>query len=124
MSRRPILKPYKVIDNVSMAGNIISAVTVVSQLTMISYDITWAGTTPVGVMSVELSNSYSLNVDGSVRNAGDWTTLTLSSTPSVSGNTGHGFIDIDATGAYAMRLVYTRTSGTGVMNAVINAKVA
>jgi len=107
-----------------MAGNIISAVTVVSQLTMISYDITWAGTTPVGVMSVELSNSYSLNVDGSVRNAGDWTTLTLSSTPSVSGNTGHGFIDIDATGAYAMRLVYTRTSGTGVMNAVINAKVA
>lgn len=75
-------------------------------------------------MSVEISNTYSLNMDGTVRDAGNWTTLTLSSTPSVSGNTGHGFIDVDATGAYAMRLIYTRTSGTGTMNATINAKVA
>lgn len=91
---------------------------------MISYDISWTGSTPVGVMSVEVSNTYSQNGDGTVRNAGNWTTLTLSATPTVSGNTGNGGIDVDATGFYAIRLKYTRTSGTGTMNATINAKVA
>lgn len=124
MSRRPIKSPFKVINATSMAASITSSVTIVSNLTMISYDISWTGSSPVGVMSVEISNTYSLNMDGTVRDAGNWTTLTLSSTPSVSGNTGHGFIDVDATGAYAMRLIYTRTSGTGTMNATINAKVA
>lgn len=91
---------------------------------MISYDISWTGSTPVGVMSVQVSNTYSQNGDGTVRNAGNWTTLTLSDPPSVSGNTGNGGIDVDATGFYAIRLKYIRTSGTGTMNATINAKVA
>lgn len=91
---------------------------------MLSYDISWAGTAPVGVMSVQVSNTYSQYADGTVRNAGNWTTLTLSAPPAVSGNTGNGFIDVDATGAFAIRLVYTRTSGVGTMNATISGKVA
>lgn len=124
MSSRPQFNPFPVITNGSMAGNIISAVTIVQKLSMISYDISWVGTAPVGAMSVQVSNSYSQNADGTVRNAGSWTTLVLSAPAPVSGNTGNGFIDVDATGAFAIRLVYTRTSGTGVMNAIINAKVA
>lgn len=124
MASRPILSPYSVITNGDMSSNIISAVTVVQNLSMISYDISWAGSSPVGVMSVQVSNTYSQNADGSVKNAGTWTTLTLSTSPAVSSNTGNGFIDVDATGAYAMRLVYTVTSGTGTMQATINAKVA
>lgn len=124
MSSRPQFTPYSVITNGSMAGNITSAVTIVQKLSMISYDVSWVGTTPVGVMSVQVSNTYSQNADGTVRNAGNWTTLTLSTPATVSGNTGNGFIDVDATGAFAMRLVYTRTSGTGTMNATISAKVA
>lgn len=110
--------------NQSMASSIISEVTIVQNLSMLSYDVSWTGTAPVGVMSVQVSNSYSINGDGSVRNAGSWTTLTLNSPTNVSGSTGNGFIDIDATGTYAIRLVYTRTSGTGTMNAILNAKVA
>lgn len=89
---------------------------------MISYDISWTGTSPVGAMTVQISNTYSVNADGSVKNAGNWTTLVLSAATSVTGNTGNGFIDIDATGAYAMRLIYTRGSGSGTMNAMICAK--
>ncbi len=107
-----------------MSGNIISDVTIIDNLSMIGYDISWAGTSPVGSMSVQVSNTYSKNADGSVRNAGNWTTLTLSSTTSVSGNTGNGAVDVDATGFYAIRLVYTRVSGVGSMQAVVNAKVA
>ena len=124
MATRPQFTPYPVIVNGSMAGNITSAVTIVQKLSMISYDVSWSGTAPVGTLSVQVSNTYSLNPDGSVNNTGNWTTLTLSATANVSGATGNGFLDVDATGAYAMRLVYTRTSGTGTMNATISAKVA
>lgn len=125
MSSRPIFTPYSVIDNASMATSLTSKVTVIQNLSMLSYDITWtAGSTPIGVMSVQVSNSYTQNADGSVRNAGSWTTIALSSPAPVSGNTGNGFIEVDLTGAYAVRLVYTRTSGSGLMTAIVNGKVA
>lgn len=125
MASRPIFTPHSVITNGSMAGNITSEVTIVQNLSMIGYDVSWAaGSTPVGVMSVQVSNTYRQNGEGVVQVAGNWTTLTLSTTPTVSGNTGNGYIDVDATGAYAIRLVYTRTSGSGTMNATICAKTA
>lgn len=91
---------------------------------MISYDISWSGTAPLGTMSVQVSNTYAQDSQGNVKNAGNWTTLVLSVVPSVSGNTGNGAIDIDATAFYAIRLVYNRTSGTGTMNATVAGKVA
>lgn len=124
MSARPYQKPHKVINAVSMAASITSEVTIIDNKTIIGYDVSWSGSTPVGTMSVQVSNSYSLDPDGSVRDSGSWTTLTLSSSTAVSGNTGNGFIDIDITGAYAIRLVYTRVSGTGTMNAYVTSKVS
>lgn len=91
---------------------------------MISYDISWNGTAPVGAMTVQVSNTYSINGDGSERNPGNWTTISLSAPAPVTGNTGNGAIDIDAISFYAIRLVYIRTSGTGTMQAYINAKVS
>ncbi len=125
MSSRPQFSPASVITNGDMSASITSAVTIIQKLSQISYDISWtAGSSPVGVMSVQVSNTYSQDSSGAVKNAGNWTTLTLSATPSVTGNTGNGFIDVDATGAYAIKLIYTRTSGTGTMNATISAKVS
>lgn len=125
MASRPIFAPYQVIVNGDMSqATITSKVTVIQNLSMLSYDISWSGTTPVGTLSVQVSNTYSQAADGTVSNPGNWQSLTLSVTPSVSGNTGNGFIDVDATGAYAMRLVYTKGSGTGSLNATINGKVA
>jgi len=119
---RAPLKPYPVITNGDMSGDITSDVTIIQNLSLIGYDISWTGSSPVGVMSVQVSNTYSLNSDGTVKNSGNWTTLTLSTPANVSGNTGNGFIDVDLTGANAIRLVYTRTSGTGTLNATIAAK--
>ena len=107
-----------------MSANIISAVTVIQNVYSLSYDISWTGTAPVGTMSVQVSNTYSQNQDGSVRNPGNWTTLVLTSPTPVSGSPGNGFIDIDELGAYAVRLVYNRTSGTGTMQATIAGKVS
>lgn len=124
MSSRPQFNPYPVVVNGDMSASITSAVTIIQKLSQISYDISWSGSAPSGSISVQVSNTYSQNADGSVKNAGNWTSLTLSSSTTVSGNTGSGFIDIDATGAYAIRLVYTPISGTGLLQATIAAKVS
>ncbi len=91
---------------------------------MMSYDISWSGTSPVGVITVEVSNTYAQNADGTQKTAGNWTALVLSSPTPVSGNTGTGFIDIDQLGSYAIRLKYTHTSGIGTLQATFSAKVA
>lgn len=124
MSSRPQFSPYSVITDGDMSDDIISEVTIIQKLSMVSYDISWAGTAPEGAITVQVSNSYSQYADGSVRNAGSWTTLTLSSTTLVTGATGNGFIDVDATAGYAIRLVYTSSSGTGLLNVIIAGKVA
>lgn len=124
MASRPILAPFPVITNGDMAGNITSLVTVIQNTSMVSYDISWTGITPVGVMSVQVSNTYSQNADGTVRTPGDWTDVPLSPTPSVSGSPGNGHIEILVIASFAIRLIYTRTSGTGTMQAVINGKVS
>lgn len=125
MSSRPQFNPYSVITNGDMSGSLTSAVTIIQKLSMLSYDIAWsAGSTPVGVITVQVSNTYTQDGSGVVVNAGNWSTLVLSSPLNVSGNSGTLFVDIDQIGAYAMRLVYTRTSGSGTLNVTIAGKVA
>lgn len=129
MSTRTGLRPQKVITAGSMAGNLTSNPTILQSLTKVTYAVSWSGTTPVGTMSVQGSNDYALNPDGTVANAGTWTTFVLdvsgtpSSTVAVSGNTGNGVIDLE-TGIYAIRLIYTAGSGIGSLTAYFNGKVA
>ena len=130
MSTREKLSPFKVITDGSMSGNLTSAVTIISGISMLSYGFSWVGTSPVGTVSVQVSNDYALDVTGAVANAGTWNTLTLNvggtpaTTVAVSGNTGNGGVDIFQTGFYAIRCIYTRASGTGTLQATIAGKVA
>ncbi len=132
MSSRPRISKYPVLVNGNMASaSLTSSVTIILDLTQIGYSLSWSGSTPIGTVAVQVSNDYALSSDGrTVTNAGTWTAMTVNyagnpvqSVP-VTGNTGTGFIDIGSTGAYAIRLVYTKTSGTGTLQAIINAKVA
>jgi hypothetical protein len=124
MSSRPLIKPFQVITNGDMSASITSKVTVIDNLSLISYDISWTGTAPVGTMSVQVSNTYKQNAEGVVLIPGDWTSLPLSSTPTIASNSGNGAIDIDCTGFYAIRLVYNYVSGTGTMQAWLASKVS
>ena len=123
MASRPLIKPFQVITNGDMSANIISEVTIVDNISAISYDISWSGTTPVGAISVQVSNTYKENANSSAFLVpGNWSTLPLSSSTTVSGNTGTGAIDIQITGFSAIRLIYTASSGIGSMQAFVAAK--
>lgn len=129
MSSRPLLQPAIVIGGNSgvsgdLSASITSLVTIISNQSMMSYEYTWSGSSPVGTIAVEVSNDYSQNVDGSVKNSGTWNALPLSSGTSISGSTGSGFIDIDQLGAFAIRTTYTRVSGSGSLTATFKGKVS
>lgn len=130
MSTRTTLRPQAVIVNGNMSASITSDATVLQSLSRCSYGFSWTGSTPVGTLKAQVSNDYALAPDGTVSVAGSWNTvpLTLSdgsvatSVP-VTGNTGNGFFEIESA-AYAVRTVYTFTSGTGTLQATIAGKVS
>lgn len=132
MSLRPEIKPYSVLTNSSMVNSLTSLATIIQKLSMVSYQFVWtAGSTPVGTVGVQVSNDYSLDATGTVSNAGTWSTYyflnssgSFVTTLSVSGNTGNAIIELPNVAFYAVRAIYTRTSGSGTLNAIINAKVA
>lgn len=129
MSTRTHLAPYTVFNAVNMTTSHTGA-TILKSLSVVSYDVSWVGTSPVGAITVQLSNSYKLNSDGSVQVAGSWNNIPLqdqtgaivASIP-VSGNTGSAFIDVRVTGGEAIRIVYTPASGTGALTVVVSGKV-
>lgn len=129
MSDRPLIKPdplKPLISGGDMSASITSPAIIIQRLPGISYDIAWTGT-PTGTFSVQVSNSYSINADGSVANAGNWSTLPpaafIGTLPAPSGSPGNGFIDVIGTEAYAIQLVYTRSSGSGSLTVLPSAKV-
>jgi hypothetical protein len=105
-----------------MGTSLTSEVTIINFMTGIGYDIVWTGT-PTGTFSVEVSNTYSLDAAGKVANAGNWTAVDLSGPIVAAGTPDNAFINMAGLEAYAIRLVYTRTSGTGTLNATVCGKV-
>lgn len=129
MSTRTRLAPIT-LPTVNMASTTASSPTILQGLSMVNYAVTWSGTSPVGTLALEFSNDYSLNPNGTANNAGTWDIVPLNvngsfqTSASISGNTGNGMIDVQATGAYACRLLYTTVSGTGTMTITVAGKVA
>jgi hypothetical protein len=123
MSSRPLMQPTLVIKNGDMTTTLTSAVTILTNISVISYTYSWAGSNPIGTVIVQASNDYTENAAGAPSNPGTWNTLPLSASTMTSGNTGNGAIDIDITGFYAIRTVYTPTSGSGTLQATVKGKV-
>lgn len=131
MSSRPLIKQYHAINDGSMSADITSVISHIPMVTVGSYAYSWSGSSPIGDISVEVSNDYSPGgIEGTPANAGTWTAIyftlngssVVNSAP-VSGNSGTGLIEW-STGAAYIRTKYTRTSGSGTLQAYLNGKVA
>lgn len=113
MSRKPVVPSYAMINAVSMGASITSNTVNVLNLDQASILVEWsAGSTPVGVLTVEARNGEKEN----------WYELDFNSVMSVSGNTGSIQIVFNQMPFTDIRLKYTRTSGSGTMDATITMK--
>lgn len=116
--QKQVLKTYKLIDSVSMGADVISAITSIQFLDNISIQMSFTGS-PVGTFSVQVSNDYDSNQPTATAT---WSDLTLSAVPTASGSADDIFIDLTQVPAPYVRIKYSRTSGTGTLNATIAAK--
>ena len=132
MSRKNILKQFKIVDAGDMSqASITSAVTCIQFLDNVGIQLNFSGA-PVGDFEIQVSADYEQNPNGSVINAGNWAPLALSY---LSGGsfvdsfdipTSVGspiYLDLNQLSAPFIRIVYTKTSGSGSLDAFITAKM-
>jgi len=107
-----------------MSANVTSLITNINMISCVGYTLSWTGT-PTGTFSVEVSQDYiqPVGVQPEQLDSGTWVPVTLSNPVVAAGVADTAFIDIDVTGAAYIRLKYTRTSGTGTLNATMAGKV-
>lgn len=118
MSRKSVVPGFAMINSGNLASNIESSVVSVKNLDNASIIVTWTGTSPVGVLTVQARN----NGAGEV-NPEDWYDLDMGGTINISGNSGNHQLVFNLLPFTDLRLVYTATSGSGTLNAVITSKV-
>jgi hypothetical protein len=109
MGHKTTVDYSKYIDAQSMGASVTGPSTNIMNTDRVGFQIVWTGS-PTGDFTVEISND-----------ATTWTEMTLSTPVAAAGSADNAFIDCESAAKY-IRLVYTRTSGTGTLNVHITAK--
>lgn len=123
MSRKNNLVKYQTITAGDMStASLTSAITNIQFLDNIGIQLNFTGA-PEGIFDVQVSADYAQDEFGNVTNVGNWIDLVLNPVPSASGSADSVYIDIIQTSAPWIRVVYTRDTGTGTLNAFITAKM-
>ena len=122
MSGRNAIVREQLFTDETMDQDLTSKAIDLQRLDRASIHLIFTGT-PTGEFEIQVSGDYELHADGSVKNAGTWTPLTLSQSLSASGSGDDIFIDLTSTGVPWIRVFYDFTSGTGSLNAFLSAKV-
>jgi len=121
--RKNVLSIYKIIDAGDMSqSSITSAVTNITYLDNVCIELVFTGS-PVGTFSVQGSLDHQQDALGNIITAGNWVSLTLSPAPVASGSADQIVIDLNQLSFPYIRVVYTKTSGTGTLNGWIGAKM-
>lgn len=107
MSRKLFLEPYRIVTAGDMSANITSAESTVNQIDNVGIQLDFTGT-PTGTFTVEAQRHPSA----------DWVAIDFGSTISASGAAGNHRISISSK-ENKVRVKYTRSSGTGTLNAYI-----
>lgn len=116
-----LLLPVHAVTNGSMASSIISTVVEIKNQDNIGVQIQWTGV-PVGTFSVQVSMNFFEDINGNIVNPGTWISLPLSPAIAAAGSADSAYVDLNQLSAPYVRVVYTRTSGTGTLNVMINGK--
>lgn len=116
-----LLYPVHVINAASMATSLTSAIVPVSGQDNIGFQLHWTGA-PVGTFDFQISSNHMQDSQGAVIQAGNWISLPLDPAIVAAGAPDEAYVDLNQMSAQYVRLVYTRTSGTGTLDAYVVGK--
>lgn len=122
MAKNALLKFHNIVNGDMSQSSITSSVTNIQNMDNFGIQLSWVGTSPIGVATVQVSISYQQDAEGNVTSIGTWDSIPLNPTASISGNTGSITIDLNQIPSPWIRVVYTKTSGTGILNSYICGK--
>ncbi|MBK8455612.1 MAG: hypothetical protein IPL34_20240 [Thiofilum sp.] len=120
-STKNVLKRSQTITQGDMSGTITSPVTVVQFLDNISIQLNFTGT-PDGTFEVQVSDDYLADGFGNVQVAGTWIALPLTGNPIAAGVADQIMIDLNQLPMPNVRVVYTPTASTGLLDMYITGK--
>jgi hypothetical protein len=112
MGRKSVVKSYNLIDSGDLSTTFTSNVTNTLNLDKASIHISWTGTSPVGVITVEVRNGEN----------DSYYELQFATTIDITGDSGEHQIILNEMPFTDLRLQYVATSGTGTIDAVYTAK--
>lgn len=123
MAKKSLLK-YQTVTNGNMgSATVTSAVSNIEYLDNVGIQIGFPTTgSPVGTFDVQVSIDYAQDANGNVTNTGNWVSLTLSPVPVANVSANQIYIDLNQLSSPWIRLLYTKTSGTGTFQAYICGK--
>lgn len=115
--RKNALNKFKIVTQGNMAlASVTSAITNIQFLDNIGIQVDVTTGSPTGVFTIEISANYDPNTG-----SGNWVVITSASV--TTGTPGDTYFDLNQLSAPWVRLVYTRTSGTGNFDATIVGKM-
>lgn len=119
---KKVLPKFQIITSASMGASVTSTVTNIENIDNIAIQIGFTTSDAVGTFSVQGSVDHAQDQNGNVQVAGNWVALTLSPVPVAASAADNILISLNQLPFPWLRTVYTRTSGTGTLNAYIAGK--
>jgi hypothetical protein len=124
--RKSNLKRFNNIANGDMSGNLVSAVSNVEFIDNLGIQLNFTGS-PVGTFQVLVSIDYDQDNNGNVINAGHWVPIVFPEPvagSSISTSVGSPiYINLNQVAAPWIKVTYTASSGSGILNSYICGKM-
>lgn len=87
----------------------------------IGIQLNWTGT-PTGTFDFQVSMDHSQDINGNIKVAGTWVSLPVNPIVAPAGGASSAYVDFNQLSTPYIRVVYTRTSGSGTLQGYTIAK--
>jgi hypothetical protein len=116
-----ILRTFQLVTDGAISADFTSPAMDIKQQDNVGVQLKWTGDLS-GEFRVEVSIDHQEDSQKNVRVAGNWVALTLNPAITAAGAPDDAYIDLNQLSAPYMRVIFDRTSGTGVLNVNISLK--
>lgn len=122
MGRKNVLEPVLIASSQSLGASFNSAATLIDFLDNCAYQINVTTSDAVGTFDVQGSLDYFPGNANQAAVTGNWVSLGVSPTPTLASASDVIMINLNQLPFRAIRVAYTRSSGTGTCNIYIMSK--